>query len=131
MKPVFGGFETRFKFIKFGLWSPRRGFRSFPDSYGLTLLKFKCHLMYFRLTVQKEEVLMAGKGGNSLLEGALPDLVLEMGYHFTSRYTALLPGIPVYFQVYQYTSRYTTSLPGIPLYFRVYQYTYRLSLIHI
>ena len=29
---------------------------------------------------------MAGKGGNALLEGALPDLVLEMGYHFTARY---------------------------------------------
>ena len=50
--------------------------------------------MYFRLTVKKEEVVMAGKGGNSLLEGALPDLVLEMGYHFTSRYTTSLPGIP-------------------------------------
>jgi len=45
---------------------------------------------------------MAGKGGNSLLEGALPDLVLEMGYHFTSRYTTSLPGIP-----------------GIPLHFHV------------
>jgi hypothetical protein len=27
---------------------------------------------------------MAGKAGSLLLEGALPDLVLEMGYHFTS-----------------------------------------------
>ena len=83
--------------------------------------------MYFRLTAKKEEVVMAGKGGNSLLEGALPDLVLEMGYHFTSRYTTSLPGIPLHFQVYHFTSRYTrytTSLPGIPgipLHFQVYQ----------
>ena len=37
-----------------------------------------CRKLYTALRVG-----MAGKGG-SLLEGALPDLVLEMGYHFTS-----------------------------------------------
>jgi hypothetical protein len=53
------------------------------DSAGHTPLALLPYLYPDHPVGAEEVVRMAGKAG-SLLEGALPDLVLEMGYHFTS-----------------------------------------------